>query len=123
MAKHNETGKRGEELAAEYLISKGYVVRDTNWRWQKYELDIVCEYQGRIVVVEVKTRTSDYVDPLAAITPAKVARTVRAANVYLQLFDLPHEVQFDIITVTQNGGEFVVEHIPDAFYPQAKVYR
>ena len=111
MAKHNETGKRGEELAAEYLISKGYVVRDTNWRWQKYELDIVCEYQGRIVVVEVKTRTSDYVDPLAAITPAKVARTVRAANVYLQLFDLPHEVQFDIITVTQNGGEFVVEHI------------
>ena len=123
MAQHNETGRQGEELAAEYLIKKGYTIRDTNWRWMKYELDIVCEYQGRIVVVEVKTRTSDYVDPLAAITPAKVARTVRAANVYLQLFDLPHEVQFDIITVTRNGGEFVVEHIPDAFYPQAKVYR
>ena len=39
MAQHNETGRQGEELAAEYLIKKGYTIRDTNWRWMKYELD------------------------------------------------------------------------------------
>lgn len=123
MARHNETGRQGEELAAEYLIKKGYTIRDTNWRWMKYELDIVCEYQGRIVVVEVKTRTSDYVDPIAAVTKAKIARTVRAANVYLQLFALPHEVQFDVVAVTMHDGKVEIEHIPDAFYPAAKVYR
>ncbi|HIT16730.1 MAG TPA: YraN family protein [Candidatus Avimuribaculum pullicola] len=123
MAWHNETGKIGEELAAEYLIKKGYVVRDMNWRWLKYELDIVCEYQGRIVVVEVKTRTSDMVDPLEAITPKKIAHIVKAADVYLKLFDLPHEVQFDVVTLTRHGEEYVINHIEDAFFAPLKTYR
>ncbi|HIU38641.1 MAG TPA: YraN family protein, partial [Candidatus Limisoma intestinavium] len=47
MAEHNDTGKRGEELAMEFLIKKGYTIRDVNWRWQKCELDMVCEHNGR----------------------------------------------------------------------------
>ncbi len=106
----------------EYLIKQGYTIRETNWRWLKYELDIVCEYQGRIVIVEVKTRTTDYVDPVEAITRKKISSLVRAANVYLQLLDLPHEVQFDVITVTKQGDGYEVHHIPDAFYPPLKSY-
>ena len=123
MAWHNETGKIGEDLAAEFLIKKGYVVRDRNWRWLKYELDIVCEHNGRIVVVEVKTRTSDMVDPLEAITPQKIAHIVKAADVYLKLFDLPHEVQFDVITLAKQGEEYVIDHIEDAFLAPLKTYR
>ena len=61
MARHNELGRLGEQIAAEYLIKKGYTIRDSNWRWQRYELDIVCEHNGRIVIVEVKTRTSGFI--------------------------------------------------------------
>ena len=38
MAKHNQTGKTGEELAAEYLIARGYIIRDINWKNGKLEL-------------------------------------------------------------------------------------
>ena len=123
MSAHNELGKAGEDAAADCLAAKGYTILERNWRRNKLELDIVAYKDGVIVVVEVKTRTSDYVDPIAAVTKAKIARTVRAANVYLQLFALPHEVQFDVVAVTMHDGKVEIEHIPDAFYPAAKVYR
>lgn len=59
MAKHNQTGKTGEELAAEYLIARGYIIRDINWKNGKLELDIVAYNDQTLIVVEVKTRSSD----------------------------------------------------------------
>ena len=59
MAKHNQTGKTGEELAAEYLIARGYIIRDINWKNGKLELDIVAYKDQTLIVVEVKTRSSD----------------------------------------------------------------
>ena len=123
MAEHNDTGKRGEELAMEFLIKKGYTIRDVNWRWQKCELDMVCEHNGRVGGGGVKTRTSHYVDPLEAITRKKILNLVKAANVYVKLFNLPHEVQFDVITLNRNGSGFDIEHIEDAFYAPLKTYR
>ena len=71
VALHNDTGKGGEERAAEYLVTRGYVVRDVNWRNGKYELDIVAYKDGVLVVVEVKTRTSvEYMRPEEAVTRA-----------------------------------------------------
>ena len=60
MAQHNQLGKTGEERATEYLISKGYIIRDINWRSGKMELDIVAYRDKTLVVVEVKTRKSRY---------------------------------------------------------------
>ena len=59
MARHNDTGKQGEERARAYLLSKGYKLRETNWSCGKLELDIVAERDGVLVVVEVKTRSTD----------------------------------------------------------------
>lgn len=123
MAQHNETGKLGEKLAIEYLIKKGYTIRDTNWRWMKYELDIVCEHNGRIIVVEVKTRTSSFINPMESITRKKISYLTKAANAYIKFFKLPHEVQFDIVTLTDENGNFVINHIEDAFFPPLKTYR
>ena len=55
---HNTTSweRPGEERAAEYLISKGYIIRDVNWRSGKMELDLVAYRDTTLVVVEVKTR-------------------------------------------------------------------
>ena len=53
----------------------------------------------------------------------KMMRMVRSANAYMQHYDLPHEVQFDVIAITGNKDNYEIEHIPDAFYPPLKSYR
>lgn len=73
MAQHNQLGKTGEERAAEYLISKGYIIRDINWRSGKMELDIVAYRDKTLVVVEVKTRkNNEFLRPEEAVTLRKI---------------------------------------------------
>lgn len=115
MARHNETGLWGEELACEKLITLGYAICERNFRIGHYELDIIAMKDNRIIFVEVKTRTNPNSDPLDAIDNKKIARMVRAANAYVIAYDIPHEVQFDIITICGTPENYTIEHIPDAF--------
>lgn len=123
MANHNDKGKWGERIAAEYLIAQGYAVCETNWRVPPYEIDIVAMKGGRIVFVEVKTRKNDFIDPAMAVTKSKQSYLVRAANAYMAKSKLPHEVQFDIVIIVGDEKNYTLEHIPDAFYPPLKTYR
>lgn len=43
MAEHNELGKQGEALAVEFLQQKGYAILETNWTFQKAEIDIIAQ--------------------------------------------------------------------------------
>ena len=54
MAAHNELGKLGEKMAAEYLVENGYEILETNWRHQKAEVDIICKINNILAIVEVK---------------------------------------------------------------------
>lgn len=125
MAEHNELGKLGEAMAREHLIKKGYVIRETNWRLGSLEIDIVAERGNRIVVVEVKTRTSDRIaQPTDAISYRKMRNLVRAGRAYLRSCGLPHELQFDVITVVGTSlAGMRLTHIEDAFTPQLRTYR
>ena len=123
MARHNELGKLGEKIASEYLLTKGYLIREQNWRCGKVEIDIVAEVNCRLVIVEVKTRTDDFVDPLDAVDAKKQHNLVRAANAYLNYTDLDMDVQFDIITIIGTPEDYKLEHFPDAFYAPLKTYR
>ena len=96
MAQHNDTGSWGEQVATEYLITKGYTIRETDWRCDKVEIDIVAEINRRLVIVEVKTRSDDFVDPLMAVDVKKQHNLVRAANAYINYYDLDIDIQFDI---------------------------
>ena len=58
MAEHNELGKKGEELAVEYLRENGYKILDRNWVFQKAEIDIIAQKDNFLAVIEVKTRSS-----------------------------------------------------------------
>lgn len=116
-AKRNETGKEGEAQARLFLEKQGYQVLHTNWHWHHYELDIVAAHVGELVVVEVKTRSNDYLlAPEAAVDRAKMRRIVSAADAYVRLFSLSLPVRFDIITVVKQGDTYEVDHIEDAFY-------
>lgn len=126
MAHHNELGKWGEQIAVDLLVTKGYAIAHRNWRAGNMELDIVAIKGNRVVFVEVKTRSSDFVDPADAVDKHRVMRMVRAANAYIKAYNLPHEVQFDIILVVGMSESAVaprVEHIEDAFFAPLRTIR
>ena len=118
MAYHNELGKIGEKLAAEYLINKGYEILAQNFYFDKAEIDNIAKKNSkRIIVIEVKTRNSDFFgDPQEFVSPSKIKRLVKAANEYMISNDLDLEVRFDIIAVIKNKSIERVEHFKDAFY-------
>lgn len=124
MAIHNDLGKAGETLAAEYLASQGYAIVERDTRKGHFEIDIVAMKGPRIVFVEVKSRTEGLSDPLDAIDAKKISRICSAADTYVKLRNIPHEVQFDIITVVFTpDGSHRLTHIPDAFRPPLRTSR
>ena len=118
MAYHNELGKIGEQLAADYLSRNGYQILERNFYYDKAEIDIIAQKTANtIIVVEVKTRNSDYFgDPQDFVTPSKIKLLVKAANEYVISRDLDVEVQFDIISVIKNKSIEKIEHFENAFY-------
>lgn len=124
MARHNIFGKFGEQAAVEYLIKKGYIIRETNWRLNHLEVDIVAEYNNRIIIVEVKTRTLNMLSAFEAVDMKKRTQLLRAANAYIKYYHLPHEVQIDVICVVGDGPcNFIIEHMPDALRPRIRCRR
>lgn len=123
MARHNDYGKWGENMAVDHLVSLGYAIRDRNWRIGHYELDIVAMKGNRVVFVEVKSRLHDDYNPETDINKAKRSRIISAANAYLHATRLPHEPQFDVIYIVGSPDSYKVEHLPDAFFPTLKTYR
>lgn len=118
MALHNELGKVGEEVAVNYLLNKGYTVLHRNWRSGKKELDIVAEYKGALIVVEVKTRQHlEFGKPEEAVTNKKIKRIVGSTDAYLRKYGIDLPVQFDIITIVGKAAPFKIEHIEEAFFP------
>jgi len=118
MAEHNELGKRGEEVAADFLKKKGYEILKRNYTFKKSEIDIVAKKDNKLIVVEVKTRNSDYLaGPEITVTKKKQKAIIKAANFYIQENDLDCQTQFDIVSVILNNKEQRIEHIEDAFYP------
>jgi Predicted endonuclease distantly related to archaeal Holliday junction resolvase len=117
MAKHNETGREGESEAESFLKKKEYNILHRNWHYHHYELDIVAEKDGEVVVVEVKTRSEDYLlSPEDAIDNRKIRRIVAAADAYVRLFNIDAPVRFDVINVIKKGSGYDMDHIEDAFY-------
>lgn len=117
--KNNKTkGGLGEELAYYMLVKKGYAILERNWYYGKLELDIICEYQGFIVFVEVKLRSKDYlIEPAQAVNIKKQKSIIKAADGYLRAKEIDKEARFDIIAITfEDGKKPDINHIEDAFY-------
>ncbi len=111
MATHNILGQIGEEEACRYLIRKGYTLLDRNWRMGHLELDIIAEWYGEIIFVEVKTRSNeDFAPAISAIDEEKFKNLRIAAGSYLHLHNLDQPIRFDIITVVGTHRPFTITH-------------
>jgi len=111
------TGRRGERLAALYLFFHSCRILERNYRFGRYEIDIVARERrsGTLVFVEVKTRSAaDHGLPREAVGPKKQLYLTRAAQGYMKQhggFDDP--ARFDVIEVYTKPLRVI--HIPNAF--------
>jgi putative endonuclease len=128
MTIQQEVGKRGEQIAIDYLIAEGYRILKRNWYFRKKEIDIIAEkddflviieVNDFLVIIEVKSRSVGFQEnPRDAVNMKKQKFLIQAANAYVYKFDIDMEVRFDIITVVfLNEHEYKLKHIDDAFYP------
>nr|WP_315162949.1 YraN family protein [uncultured Flavobacterium sp.] len=117
MAEHNELGKLGEQKAVKFLQDKGYTILETNWTFQKAEIDILAQKEDTLAVVEVKTRSSlEFGLPQDFVNPKKIQLLVKAVDAFVNKRNLDLNVRFDIIAIYKNDKTFVIEHLIDAFF-------
>ena len=118
MAKHNDIGDKGEELACDYLLNKGYLLMAKNYRYQKSELDLVMFYNSNVIVVEVKTRSTNYFgEPFDFVDTKKQNMLIEGASGFLEERDnLDAEIRFDVVSIVLNpDGTHRIDHLEDAF--------
>ena len=109
-----QLGKRGEDIACEYLVSRGYEIIERNWRCPTGEIDIVARHANTLVVVEVKARSSVAAGhPFEAITAVKYARLRALAGYWCAEHDASFaNLRIDGIAVLIPGdGPATVEHL------------
>ena len=118
MARHINTGRKGESIAVRHLKSQGFRILETNWRKGHDEIDIIAQIKDYIIFFEVKTRKNNYlIPPEISISKSQEKRITSAANHYIKKHEIDFEVRFDIIAITYNNKSYQVKHIKDAFYP------
>ena len=101
MALHNELGRTGEQLAAEYLSGLGYNILYRNWRHFRYEIDVVATKEQVLHFIEVKTRqTTTFGLPEEDISRKKMHSLIQEAEAFTS--KQPHwkRIQFDVLSVS-----------------------
>ena len=113
---NKQKGELGELVAKNYLISKDFLILDTNYKIKSGEVDIIAEYKEDLVFVEVKSRTTlKYGYPSEAVNYKKQKKILNVAKYYILVNNLAHKnVRFDVIEIYINDKK--IKHIPNAFY-------
>lgn len=100
------SGRRGEDLAAAFLMRNGFRVISRNWRCRGGEIDLIVERAGEVRFVEVKFRhTAEYGHPEESITPAKLRHLAIAIQTWLRRHPrAPKKYQADAIAILSEPG-------------------
>lgn len=110
-------GRQGEDVAAQYLKRKGMKILERNLITPVGEIDLVARYRCFLIFVEVKTRRGTaFGSPAEAVGPRKQRQIIRTAKWYLNdKGDQGLQPRFDVIAITVQGENQLIEHIPGAF--------
>ncbi len=114
-----DIGKEGEDIAAKYLIEKGFNIVARNYHYStKGEIDIIANDKNQLVFIEVKSRINlEYGEPEYAINPKKIRQIKKMAELYL--FDKEIEeadCRFDIVAIILGDGKNPeINHYENAF--------
>ena len=121
MSYTSEIGRIGEQLVADYLKSKGFLILKQNYRSGFGEIDIIAETPDEIIFVEVKTRKEDFLaSPADAVDYNKQRKIIKTAYEFLKRIHVRCNIRFDIAEVTYTAGEkkrFSLNYVKNAFHP------
>ncbi|RZK82324.1 MAG: YraN family protein [Pedobacter sp.] len=119
MAFHNDLGRRGEDIAKEYLENKGYQILKLNWKCSRAEIDLIAKDSNTLVFVEVKTRSSlDYGNPEDFVDWRKEQHLEFASLAFIEASNHEGEIRFDVIAIDfESKNNYNINHIEDAFWP------
>ena len=113
----DKIGQKGEQIAKEFLIEQGYYILVSNWRFQHKEIDIIAQKNDLLVIVEVKTRSSNYIKPREAVNKKKQQNLIMATAAYIEQYQIDLNVRFDVIEIILTNKMYKIHHIKEAFYP------
>ena len=116
MARHNQLGKQGEQMAEDYLINLGYAILHRNWRYSHYEIDIIAIKNKVLHFVEVKIRSSAVFGwPEENVTKKKFQSLLNAADEFLHQHPQYRHVQYDVLSISSFGNKapefFLIEDV------------
>lgn len=118
-------GKIGEDLAVRYLQQQGYRILQRNWRYRRFEIDVIAVKSNTLHFIEVKTRRSiTYGLPEAQVTDCKIRHMMEVVNGYLQDETALRPIQLDIVAIQISGkatSYFMIEDI--YILPSAQLIR
>lgn len=116
MTTNKTTGNQGETLAAAYLQQKGYTIMEKNWRFRRWEVDIIASKGKFLHIFEVKTRRSNrFGNPEESIDRDKMTGMKNAAEEYQYQHPEWKFVQFNVLAITMQYDEpieyFLIEDV------------
>jgi len=104
------TGRGGERQAAAFLARRGFRVLGAGFLARRGEIDLVCRQGERLVLVEVKTRTSGACGTAAEAVGPRKRRALRAAAVeYRALSGWRGPIDFAVVTIQDGGPPELIE--------------
>ena len=110
------TGAKGENLAADFLVQKGFEIVARNYRYKHAEIDLIVRTPKLLVFVEVKTRrSSSFGEPESFVDSKKAAKILEGAEQFIFENNWKGNIRFDIISVKLGATPEVV-HFEDAFH-------
>ena len=118
MSKHSKIGIKGEQIAEDFLLKKGYSIINKNWRIGKKEVDIIAFKDNILAIIEVKTRSgTGFGYPEEFVNHKKQEHLRVAAAGFVAAFPEYINIRYDIISVLL-AGEQVKEiiHFEEAFH-------
>ena len=107
-------GRYGEQIAADFLRKKGYVILACGYRSYRGEIDIIAQKDEVVAFVEVKTRKNQsYLPASAAVGREKQRRIIATAEHWISQQESDAQFSFDIIEVYTEDK--TIRHIKNAF--------
>lgn len=114
-----QTGNLGEDLACRFLEKRGYKIKERNYRTKLGEIDIIADYLGQLVFIEVKARSSNYFGyPEEYANKEKMKKVLKAIYQYQKDRNMFELYRVDIIAIELHGalGKATVKHFKDVMY-------
>lgn len=112
-------GKKGEDVALNFLEGRGMRLVARNWRCSHKELDLIMDDGNFLRIVEVRSLSyPNDILPFETVGPVKRRMIIAAARSFVGVSGIDKEVVFDIVSVVFNGDIFTIGYIENAFAPQ-----